>query len=220
MAIEHEVVVPAHRVAIENRDSGRACHLGEHGFPPAGFSDGERGCAKVENALGSLLDKGTYRGASIEGTRQVRLGPDVFAEGDPDFFPGDENGSNGGWRFKVAGFVKDIVGGKQGFERFLDGGVFLEDGGGVPERAAGLGMEIDVADHQGNGTDLGGEGVEGFQVRGDKPGFEHEVLRGVSGKGQFRGQHTVGAFCDELLIRRKDQAPVGVEIADGGVDLC
>jgi hypothetical protein len=66
---------------------------------------------------------------------------------------------------------------------------------------------------------LAGQLLEGFQVVPDEPGAKHQVLRRVSGNGQLREAHQVGAVATGLPGPGRHLLDVPREVADGDVQL-
>src|SRR6202022_3141782 len=114
--------------------------------------------------------------------------PDIFANGDAEFFPPQVKWFNPASRFKISVFIEDIVSGQERFVRLAHRFTRFKKGGGIVKRLAAAFIPIDETDEQGGGSHARVKSFENLKVLGNKARFEDQVLRRVSGDGELRGQ--------------------------------
>src|ERR1700682_1881558 len=147
------------------------------------------------------------------------FGPDIFANGDAEFFSPQVKWFNPAGRFKISVFIEDIVSGQERLVRRAYRFTRFKQGGGIVKWLAAAFIPIDETDEQGGVPHTRGKSFENLKVLGNKARFEDEVLRRVSGNGQLRGQHQFRASVGEAIVGAHDQLKIAAQIPDGGVEL-
>jgi hypothetical protein len=80
-------------------------------------------------------------------------------------------------------------------------------------------IPIDETDEQGSGSHARVKAFENLKVLGNKARFEEEVLRRVSGDGQFRGQDQFRAGVGEAIVGPRDQLKIAAQIPNRRIEL-
>ena len=207
LAVEDEFVLAADHVRVGEGDLVGAGALGEHSKALSPLAAMVGRAVDVEHDLGA---------ACARDGGGVRLEPDVLADADADPHALERKHGAGAASREVAVFVEHAVVGQ---EYLVVGGHQLapvDDGGGVVEGAVGAaGGSHDGERIAGRGGDLRQAAVGLVE----ELAFEQQVLGRVPDEGQLGKGDDVGACLGGLLHSVKDEAGVGVEVADGGVDL-
>ena len=218
-AIEDELIISADGVAVEDGDAVLGGDGLEELDSALGFTGGERGGAEIEESGGALIDEGGDGGGEVEGAREEGIGPEIFADGDAEEGAGDGDWGDVGSGFEVAIFLEDVVIGEARFVDEAEGFSAFEDGGGVVEGLTAVGVGVEAPDDQGDVGDGLVEEEESGVVEGEEALIEEEILWGVAGEGEFWGEDEIGALAGEGVVGFEDAEGIGVEIADGGVEL-
>ena len=196
-------------------DGERAQHLDA----ARGFADREWRGAEIHEQLRSLRDERIDGRGAVEPAREEFLVPNILANGDADFHPGDLDRRDGRRWFKVSVFVEYVVRRQKRLVKCPDRLPALEEGGGVVKGLPRPGVRVDESDNQRHASDFAMERFERGQVQRDEARFEYEILRRISGDREFRGDDEFRAAFDETMVCRDDFAVVFREGTDGGIDL-
>src|SRR5438034_1168212 len=145
--------------------------------------------------------------------------PDILAYGHADFFAVNLEGLDAtGW-LEITIFIENIVGRQKRLVRFAQRFSALEQGRGIMKWLAASFVAIHKTDEQRCFSD---ERVKFFQDRKilrNKTRFKNQVLRRISGDGQFRRQNQFRARSCKTLVRAYDQFAVASQIPYGRVNL-
>src|SRR5262249_40297589 len=112
--------------------------------------------------------------------------PNIFANRYADFSPVNKKRLDGLGRLKITLLVKDVVSRAQRFVSFADRLAALEQRGGVPKRFAASFVAINKPDEQRRVSDASVQFIKDRKVLRNKPRFENQILRRVSGDRQLR----------------------------------
>ena len=113
-AVEHQVVVAAELVDVDERHAVLARHAAEHLLAPLVLAGRERRRRQVDDRLGAgadqLLDRIVVIAAPLP---EVAIVPDVFADADAEPPSGDLEDLRAVERLEVPVLVEDVVGRQQ-----------------------------------------------------------------------------------------------------------
>ena len=157
--------------------------------------------------------------APVEPAGKIFFRPDILADGDAEFHPGDFDGRDDLRRLEIAILVEDIVSRQQRFVDFAEGLPAREDRGGVVEGPSGPGVDIDEPDDERHIADRRVQFLKNLQIQRNKARLEDEILRRVTGERQLRGEHDLRATGNEITIRREDLFRVSAEVTNGRIKL-
>ena len=121
------------------------------------------------------------------------FGPDVFANGDADFLAAKIERRDFARRFEVTIFIEDIVGRQKRLVRFLNRFAAFKKRSGVMKRFSGALVSIDKTDEQRRAAQARLQLVEHLEILRNETRFENEILRRITGHGQFGREDDVGA---------------------------
>src|SRR5436309_9720139 len=145
--------------------------------------------------------------------------PDILAYGHADFFAVNLEGLDAtGW-LEITIFIENILGRQKRLVRFAQRFSALEQGRGIMKWLAASFVAIHKTDEQRWFSD---ERVKFFQDRKilrNKTRFKNQVLRRISGDGQFRRQNQFRAHSCKTLVRAYDQFAVASQIPYRRVNL-
>lgn len=149
------------------------------------------------------------------------LRPDIFADRDADAVTVPEDRSRRFGRFKVAAFVKHIVGWEERFPDAVADFSLFQPSGGIAERFAWLRRRvvIDIADNEGNASGFTRKVVESLKAFRDELRFEYQVSRRVASERELGGDDEVSARFKAFAVGSQDAFGIAGEITDDGVDL-
>src|SRR5262245_29533473 len=196
-----------------------ACERGNHLVSNGWFLQSERRRAQVQNYFRALLDQASRWLAIVKRAGEIMLGPDIFADCDADFFAAAIKWLNLGGRLEVAVFVENIVGRQERFVSDANGFAALEQRCRVMKRPATSVVSVNKADQQCSATNPSVKlfyDLEGFR---NKSRFEDEVLRRITGYGQFGSNNQIRAGLGQSLVRMGDLGEVARQIANSRIDL-
>src|SRR5205823_6107874 len=103
--------------------------------------------------------------------------------------------------------------------RFADRFAALEQSGGIVKGLAASFIAVNKTNKQSRVSDAGVKLIEDLEILRNKTRFEDEVLRRVSGNGQFWRQDQFGATGRETLVSADDLLKIAAQIPDGRVNL-
>ena len=96
----------------------------------------------------------------------------------------------------------------------------LQQGGGVHDRLAGLGVgRGDQAANHGDAAGLGGDALRGLAIAGHKRRPLHQIAWRIAADGQFRKQNQAGAGGSRPAREVDHLGGVAGEISNRGIDL-
>ena len=124
--------------------------------------------AQVNNDLRALLDEASHRFDIVKRTRKIMFGPDIFANGDAEFFPAQVKWVHPAGRFKISVFIEDIVSGQERLVRRAYRFTRFKQGGGIVKWLAAAFIPIDETDEQGGGPHPRVKPFENLKVLGNK----------------------------------------------------
>ena len=186
------------------------------------LADGERGRGQIDDGLRTRADQFFDRVVMVPATLpEVAVVPDVFADADPEAMTSQLENLRAVERFEVPILVEDVVGREQGLAEALHDPSVAEEGRGVEQRSAFLGLiGLGEADERrGAAFQLRAKRLQSIPASRDKAGAEEQVARQVAYQRELRRHRQVGASGRRLAHRVGDQRGVAVQIADGRVDL-
>src|SRR5438552_15437104 len=147
------------------------------------------------------------------------FGPDIFANGDAEFFPAQVKWFHPAGRFKISVFIEDIVSGQERFVRRANRFTRFKQGGGIVKWFTAAFIPIDETDEQGGGPHPRVKAFENLKILGNKARFEDEVLRWVPGNGQLGCQNQFRASRGESLISARDLVKITAQIPNRRIEL-
>ena len=221
-AVEHQLVVAADEVAVNQRAAALGRELREQHVPAVLLAEAPRRGGEVEQqfrAGGGQFLGGTAVVAAV--VQEHLVVPDVLADGDAHLGAEDLHRRVIGRRLEVAILVEHVVGRQQ--RLVANGGhlTALEDGGGVAGWPAGVGLVYGgVANDDGRPAAALGQAIERLPVLAEERRLGQQVARRVAAQRQLRQQDQRRTGLVGALPHPGDHVGVPVEVADGGVDLC
>ena len=197
-------------------DTGdRRDHLAAH----PQLAQTERRRAEIDDNLRALCGETAYKLPIVERARQVVLGPDIFANRHTNPATGDGEDFATLAGLEVTIFIKHIVGRQQRLEALAHRLAALEQGGGIEKWLPASFVSIDVTDEERNGSDAAVQALDYLQILRHETRFENEVLRRVTGRGEFGSEHQLRPARRESLVGAEDFVKIAAQIADDGIDL-
>ena len=207
--VEHQLVLPAHLVHVHQRAAGIGGTGGQHALAPGHLAGVERRAIDVDVQF-----------CTAGGLMCQRSGgaPHVFADADAHLHTTDHvqlvrivhvAGC------EVAGLVEDGVVGQQPFAIRADHFAVGAHRSGVVQIA----IRVDEPHYRCTTTGARGQLVEGDLVVGHEPWLQHQVFRRVPSDRQFGKSDDVASGRVGLVVGRDDLGQVGVDGANGRIDL-
>ncbi len=206
-AVEHQLVLTAHLVHVDQRARGVGGAGGQHPHPLRQAAGVVRRRVDVDDELGTSR--------RLLGDRATRT-PCVLADAHPHAHTTDHEqlGFLHAGR-EVALLVEDGVVRQQTLVVDADHLTSRAHSRRVVQIEAG----IDEADHRGAATGTGSHLLQRGAIVGDEPGLQYEVFGRVAGDGELGEGGQVGVGGLGPAERGRDPLDVPIEVADDGVDL-
>ncbi|CAI8159208.1 MAG: Uncharacterised protein [Synechococcus sp. CC9902] len=154
-AVEHQLVVAAHLVQINHRASQASGRFPGKASPQLRFARVEGRCGQIDHQVGLLLRQSGDRVRSRQPfTLQIVLHPEVFADGQPQFFAtlqGQQTGAIAG--AEVTALIKNVVARQQLLAGHGSPSLMVHQGDAVEQVwRPGVAGRQSHTDQQGTGT--------------------------------------------------------------------
>ena len=208
-AVEHQLVLAAHLVDVDERAAGIRGARRQHPFAVRPLVEVVRRAVDVDvqlGATGSLFGKWPGRA------------PHVFADADADLHAADHIQLvrvAGVARCEVTGLVEHRVVRQQPLAIGADDFAIGTHRRGVVDVA----ISSDISDHGGATTGVRGHLGQRFEIVGHESGLQHQIFRRVAGDRQLGERDDVASGGLGRVVGRDDLGHIAVEIADGGIQL-
>ena len=206
MAVEDQLVLPAHCVAERHEACVVACASHEHLLALDFLPDVERRRAHVHEQLGARQRQ--------VGRRRPRL-PHVLADRHADERLADLEQDEIAPRREIALFVEDSVVRQEPLAVDRLHVAVRADRARVEE----IRVEVGEADQRDDPSGLLRDLAQRPLRRADEARAQEQVLRRVAGHRELREEREVGALVARLAEAGEDQVAIPLEVADDGVDL-
>jgi hypothetical protein len=117
ISIEDELIVPTNRIAIADRPLIGARLRRDHLEPTCRRPKAKWGRAQVQNDLCPLLHQTAHRFDVVKRSRQIIVRPNIFTDGDTNFFAIELERLDATGRFEIAVLVENVVSRQKAFVR-------------------------------------------------------------------------------------------------------
>lgn len=195
----------------------------EHAQAEKALVDGEGRSGDVDQDAGSLGDQLSDRITGVHGRGpEGFVIPDVLADGDAELLLVEAVDVLLVAGLEVAGFVEDVVGGKEHFGLLEDDtaiankGSFI--GNGLPCPVV-VGIDAAGVTDDGGERHLRGDTIEGVVIPLDEGRTFEEVERKIAANAEFGEDGEVGAKAFGLRGKGEDARGIAFKITHGGIEL-
>src|SRR5207249_4846274 len=145
--------------------------------------------------------------------------PNIFANRYADSFAAHIKWFDAAGRFKITIFIEDIVSRQERLMRLADRFAALKQSGGIVKRFPASFVSVNETDEQSRVSHARMKLIEDLEILRNKTRFEDEVLRRVSGNGQFWRQDQFCPSSSETLVSADDLLKIAAQISDCRVNL-
>ncbi len=206
-AVEHDLVLAPHQVAVGHHDQVVGGARAQHALARLGLAGVVGGGRDVDDDLGAAADDLLLDRAARE--------PDVLADADADHGAAAREHRVAGRGHEVAVLVEHAVVGQVALAVGAHQATVVEHGGGVVE----VDVAVHRADHHRHAHAVGQQRVGHLDRALDERGLEQQVLGRVARDHHLGQREHLDAERAGTLDRAHDPLEVPIQVADRGIEL-